>query len=222
MDFCLDKTLNFLATASTNFDQSAYEATTVFSTAEQSTSNSSKNSLQTLTHSNPLFSTLREWLHSRSQYLPDDEDSNEVKPDVTTHDESEHGLLDSGLHFVEMAATKLETLAQNKDDLRHYLKVPLAENHIRLHFNQHKYTSLSTRNSSLQSLNFLNFVNAFRSFLDVVQCLSEVGKKYEDYSMLTSDNVIQSLKQRVRKLVGNVFVYVNCMISFGFLLLLGR
>ncbi|KAI9558558.1 hypothetical protein GHT06_015346 [Daphnia sinensis] len=171
MDFYLDKTENFLAAVSINFDHSACETMTIFSTADQSTNSSSKNGHETLTHSDPLFSTLREWLHNRSQCLLDEENS--IK---SNSDESKFDPIELGLHFVEMAATTLETVVQNKEDLRHHLKIPLAGNCMRLHFNQH------------------------RDFLDVVQCLAEVGKKYEDYSLLTSDNVTQSLQQRLKKL----------------------
>lgn len=171
MDFYLDKTENFLAAVSINFDLSAYETMAMFSTADQSTNSSSKNCHQTLTHSDPLFSTLQEWLHNRSQCLPDEENCNESKPD-----ESKPDMMDFGLCFVEMAATTLETVVQNKENLRHHLKIPLAGNCMRLHFNQH------------------------RDFLDVVQCLTEVGKKYEDYSLLNSDNLILSLEQRIKKL----------------------
>ncbi|XP_057369154.1 uncharacterized protein LOC130690174 [Daphnia carinata] len=171
MDYNLDKTENFLAAVSINFDHSACETITVFSTADQSTNSSSRNGHQTLARSDPLFSTIRQWLHDRSTSLPDEESSNKSKPD-----ESKSDPIELGLCCVEMAATTLETVIQNKEDLRHHLKIPLAENCIRLHFNQH------------------------RDFLDVIQCLTEVGKKYEDYSLLTSDYVILSMQWHIKNL----------------------
>ena len=35
----------------------------------------------------------------------------------------------------------------------------------------------------------------------MINCLSSVGNKYEDYSMLTSEKVLSSLRQHLLKLV---------------------
>ncbi|XP_046647435.1 uncharacterized protein LOC124337477 [Daphnia pulicaria] len=166
MTFYSDKVENFLAGASINYDHSGYEATTtMFSAADQSSTSGSKISHVTLTNSDPLFSSLREWLDCRSQCLPDEEVLNES-----------NGLIDAGLQFVEMAASALETVVQNKEDLRHCFKVPLTANVLPLHYNQHK------------------------NFIDMVQCLGEVGNKYEDYSMISTDKVVSSVHQFLDKL----------------------
>jgi hypothetical protein len=128
MTFYSDKVENFLAGASINYDHSGNETTTTFSAADQSSISGSKSSLLTLTNSDPLFSSLREWLHCRSQCMPDEEVLNESKLD----------LVDTGLQFVEMAASALETVILNKEDLRHCFKVPLTANVLPLHYNQHK------------------------------------------------------------------------------------
>lgn len=124
-----DKVENFLAGASINYDYSGYEATTTFSIADQSSTSRSKSSLITLTSSDPLFSSLREWLCYRSQCFPDEEVLNESKI----------GLVESGLQFVEMAASALETVVLNKEELRHSFKVPLTANVLPLHHNHQEY-----------------------------------------------------------------------------------
>jgi hypothetical protein len=135
-----DKVENFLAGASVNYDYSAYEATT-FSIADQSSTSGSKSSLITLKNSDPLFSSLREWLDCRSQCLPDE----------GILSESKIGLAGCGLQFVEMAASALERVVQNKEEVRHCFKVPLTANALPIHYNQHKYrTSLKNNTISLQ------------------------------------------------------------------------
>ncbi len=127
MDSCSDKIENFLSGVSINCDQSVFESTAILSIADQS-SCVSKNSVQTVMYSDPLISSLREWLHTRLQPLSDEASIKESRQD----------LADNGLNFVETAATALETVVQDKDELRHHFKTPLAENTLPLHFDHHK------------------------------------------------------------------------------------
>jgi hypothetical protein len=50
-----------------------------------------------------------------------------------------------------MAASALERVVQNKEEVRHCFKVPLTANALPIHYNQHKYrTSLKNNTISLQ------------------------------------------------------------------------
>ena len=153
MESCLDKIENFLSAVSINCDHSVFESTTLLSITDPSSS-VSKTTIQSVPefiewilnriynnfyHFNqikcddPQISSLCEWIHSRSQHLS-------AEPTVK---ESEPDLMSNGLNMVENVATALETIVQDKEELRHHFKTSHAENTLPLHFDHHKYMIFS-------------------------------------------------------------------------------
>lgn len=127
MESCSDKVETFLAGVSLNFDQSVCEGTSTFSTiADQSCS--SKLSIERATNRDPLISSLREWLHSRLEPLPNDSSLQILKPDPS----------ECLLNFVEATTKALEAVNHSKEDLRQNFKLPQTDNNLPLHFSKHK------------------------------------------------------------------------------------
>lgn len=128
MDSCLDKVESFFNSACVNVDQSVYDVTASFLNVDHSCS--SKNSFQNDGNYDPFVLSFRDWLQSRSQRLNNEQ---------LSFSESKTDLVDCGLNMMETVAFSLETINQNKEELRQNFKHPQADNTLPIHFDLHKY-----------------------------------------------------------------------------------
>jgi len=143
-----------------NIDQTILDTSSVFIECDHSLSRT-----PSTFSSNSFFSSIREWLDSS----PSSENNCEKKPKYSDE-------FVQGLNFVTKCNESVETVLQNKEDLRHHLRNPVADNFLPIHYNN------------------------IEKFLLMINTLSQIGTKDGDYSPMTSEKILLNLREQIEKL----------------------
>jgi len=161
MDSNCDTVEKFLARMALNIDQTVFDTSSVFTEYDHSLSRTASTF-----SSDSFFSSIRGWLDSS----PLNDNNGDVIPKYS--DEFVRGL-----NFVTKCHESMDSILQDKEDLRHYLRNPIADNSLPIHHSN------------------------IEKFLLMINTLTQVGAKDGDYSSMTSKKIMYDLQKQIEKLV---------------------